>query len=47
MSINNKLGQNDRMEMDKQITQLMDCKPLSENEIKSITEKVNSCNNLG
>ena len=40
MSSNKKLGPSERMEMDKQITQLIECKPLSENEVKSLTEKV-------
>lgn len=43
MSTNNKLGPTERLEMDKQISQLMDCKPLSETEIKILTEKVIKC----
>jgi hypothetical protein len=40
MTSNNKLGPTERLEMDKQITQLMECKPLAENEIKTLTDKV-------
>jgi hypothetical protein len=40
MTTNNKLGPTERLEMDKQISQLMECKPLSETEIKVLTEKV-------
>ena len=47
MSTINKFGPLERMEVDKHITQLMQCKPVSENEIKLLSEKVFSCNCLG
>ena len=45
MNASNKLGPVERLEMDKQITLLMECKPLAENEVKAITEKVKDPNN--